>query len=104
MLWVLPMCDFFGEDPFVSPLGLLWVVALKQIFTCGISLRCVHHSKTKPAVIEISAAGSIQFFGGLAVIARKLWLKTHSFAPPAFAGFAFIETYVLTTWSIVCRT
>jgi|GEM_PF-5985863 len=47
------------------------------------------------------ATGLIQFFGGLAIITREFWLKTHSFAPPAFAGFAFIETYVLTTWSIV---
>jgi hypothetical protein len=40
------------------------------------------------------ATGFIQFFGGLAVITREFWLKTHSFAPPALAGFAFVETDV----------
>ena len=43
---------------------------------------------------------SIQFCGSLAVMTRKFWFKTHGFASPAFAGFAFIETYVFTTQSI----
>jgi hypothetical protein len=34
------------------------------------------------------------FSGGLAVIARTWRLKTHSFVPPAFTGFTFVEQIV----------